>query len=82
VDGVGPSLIPEVAFAPETFELGPDEEGTLNLSLRLDPARFDAGALYAGKVHLAGASEVPLEVDLRIRAAAEAPNRPNSPSPA
>jgi len=80
VDGVGPSLIPEVAFVPETFELGPDEEGTLNLSLQLDPKRYDAGALYAGKLHLAGASEVPLEVDLRIRAAAEAQNCPNSPN--
>ena len=63
MDGVGPSLIPDVAFAPETLELGPDEEGTLSLSLRLDPASYDAGALYAGKLHLAGASEVPIVAD-------------------
>jgi hypothetical protein len=66
VDGVGPALIPEITFAPETFELEPDEEGTLRLSLGLDPATYDAGALYSGKLHLAGASEVPLELELRI----------------
>lgn len=80
VDGVGPSLIPDVTFAPETLELGPDEEGTLSLSLRLDPASYDA-ALYAGKLYLAGASEVPLEVELRILATAQAPHHPNSPNP-
>jgi hypothetical protein len=76
LDGVGSSLIPNVVFAPEALELGPNEEGTLNLSLRLDPASYDA-SLYAGKLHLAGASEVPLEVELRILATAEAPNPPN-----
>jgi hypothetical protein len=81
VDGVGPSLIPEVAFAPESLELGPEEEGALSLSLQLDPARYDADALYAGKLLLAGGSEVPLELELRILATAGAPHRANSQPP-
>jgi hypothetical protein len=81
VDGVGPSLIPEVLFAPETFELGPDEEGTLSLSLQLDPARYDVDALYSGKLHLAGASEVPLELELRILAVTDTAHRANSQPP-
>jgi hypothetical protein len=68
VDGVGPSVIPDVAFAPETLELEPDEEGTLTLSLQLDLATYDVDALYTGKLRLAGASEVPLELKLRILA--------------
>jgi hypothetical protein len=79
VDGVGPSLIPDVAFAPETLELEPDEEGTLNLALKLDPLRYDAEALYAGKLHLTGSSKVPLEIELKILATAGAPDRTDSP---
>lgn len=82
VDGVGPSLMPELAFTPKTFELAPEEEGTLSLSLQLDPASYDADALYAGKLHLAGGSEVPLEVELRILATSGAAHPPNSPHPA
>jgi len=82
IDGAGPSLVPVVVFAPETLELGPNEEGTLSLSLQLDPARYDAGALYAGKLHLLGSSEVPLEVELRILATNGAPPSANSPQPA
>jgi hypothetical protein len=81
VDGVGPSLIPEVAFAPETFELGPDEEGTLSLSLQLDPARYDVDALYAGKLHLMGGSEVPIELELRVLAVTDPSHRADSQPP-
>jgi hypothetical protein len=80
VDGAGPSLIPEVVFAPETLELGPDEEGTLNVSLKLDPAIYDADALYAGKLHLTGGAEVPLEVELRIMATDGEPQHANTPA--
>ena len=80
VDGVGPSLNPEIIFAPELLELEPDEEGTLTLSLQLDAARYDAEALYTGKLHLAGASEVPLELELRILAKAATPH-PDSNEP-
>jgi hypothetical protein len=81
VDGVGPSLIPEVTFAPEILELEPDEEGTLRVSLQLDPARYDADALYAGKLQLAGASEVPLELELRILATVATPHPDNNEPP-
>jgi hypothetical protein len=33
VDGAGPSLVPAIAFAPETLELEADEEGALTISL-------------------------------------------------
>ncbi|MBV9672642.1 MAG: hypothetical protein JO076_07430 [Verrucomicrobia bacterium] len=81
VDGVGPSVIPDVVFAPETLELDSDEEGTLSPSLQLDPAKYDVDALYAGKLHLVGASEVPLELELRILATTGAPHPANSEPP-
>jgi hypothetical protein len=81
VDGIGPSLIPEIIFAPETLELEPDKEGTLRLYLQLDPARYDAEALYTGKLHLAGASEIPLELELRILATAATPHPANNEPP-
>ena len=77
VDGAGPSLVPALVFSPENLDLGPDEEGTLNLSVQLDEARYDAGALYSGKLHLTGGSDVPLEVELRILATAAAQDRVN-----
>lgn len=69
-DGAGPSLVPAIAFVPEALELGPDEEGTLALSLRLDPEQYDPGILYTGALFLTGGSDVPLEVRLRILATA------------
>jgi len=80
VDGAGPSLIPDIAFVPKTLELGPDEEATLSLSLKLDPASYDADAPYAGKLHLTGGSEVPLEVALRILATGGGPPCANTPA--
>ena len=77
VDGAGPSLVPGVAFVPETLDLGPDEEGTLTISLRLDPEQYDTDALYSGKMHLSGGSDVPLEVELRILATAGRPEPAN-----
>ena len=68
VDGGGPSLVPEVTFVPDLLELGPGEEGTLTLALRLDPERYDADALYAGTLKLHGASDMPLEIELRVLA--------------
>jgi len=72
IDGVGPSLVPAIAFVPETLELGPDEEGTLTISLRLDPEQYDSNTLYTGALYLTGGSDVPLEVKLRIFATAAA----------
>jgi hypothetical protein len=78
VDGAGPSLIPAVSFAPDALDLAPDEEGTLTISLQLDPEQYDAGVPYAGALYLIGGSEVPLQVQLRILATAAAPGHANA----
>jgi hypothetical protein len=67
-DGAGPSLVPAIVLAPKGLELGPEEEGTLTVSLWLDPEQYDTNALYKGALYLTGGSEVPLEVELRILA--------------
>jgi hypothetical protein len=72
VDGAGPSFVPAVKIVPETLELGPEEEGTLTVSLGLDPEKYDTDALYTGTLYLAGGADVPLEVELRILATAAA----------
>jgi hypothetical protein len=77
VDGAGPSLVPAIAFVPERLELGPNEEGTLTISLPLDPEQYDSDALYTGALYLTGGSDVPLEVELRILATAVASNHSN-----
>jgi hypothetical protein len=75
VDGAGPSLIPAIVFAPEKLELDPDEEGTITISLQLDPERYDTDVLYSGPLYLTGGSNVPLEVELRILATTATPNQ-------
>jgi len=77
VDGAGPSLIPAIVFVPETLELGPEEEGTLTISVQLDPEQYDPDVIYAGRLYLTGGSEVPLEIDLRILATSGASNAAN-----
>jgi len=77
VDGAGPSLVPAIAFVPETLELGPGEEGTLTISLRLDPEQYDSDVLYTGALYLTGGSDVPLAVELRILATAVASKHSN-----
>jgi len=76
VDGAGPSLVPVFVFAPEKLELDPGEQGTLTISLQLDPERYDTDVLYVGTLFLTGGSNVPLEVELRILATATTPNQP------
>jgi hypothetical protein len=68
VDGVGPSFVPAVAFVPESLEIDPDEEGTLTLSLDLDPNKYDVNSLYSGVLLLKGSSDIPLRVELRVLA--------------
>jgi hypothetical protein len=80
VDGSGPSLVPAIAFAPETLELAPDEEGTLTLSLQLNPEHYDTGVLYTGPLYLNGGCDVPLEVELRILATAVPSEHPTGQS--
>jgi hypothetical protein len=70
VDGAGPSFVPAMAFAPEPLELEADEEGTLTISVWLDPEQYDTGVLCTGRLYLTGASDVPLELELRILASA------------
>ncbi len=82
VDGVGPSLVPAIALVPETLELGPDEEGTLTVSLGLDPEQYDTDTLYSGALYLTGGSDVPLEVELRILATAVASQHAKGQVPA
>ena len=68
VDGVGPSFTPAIKFVPENLEIDPDEEGTLTLSLDLDPEKYDVQHLYSGAVLLTGSSDIPLRVELRVLA--------------
>ena len=67
-DGVGPAFVPKITLTPEALELGPGEEGSLRLSLRLDEAEYDADALYVGAVYITGHQESRIEVPLRITA--------------
>jgi hypothetical protein len=82
VDGAGPSLVPALSFVPERLELGPGEEGTLTISLQLDPEQYDTSALYTGALYLTGGSEVPLQVELRILVTALASEQANGQQPA
>jgi len=68
VDGVGPAFTPRLSIASNDIELGPGEEGTLRLSLPLEEESYDAGAIYAGTLFIAGQGDVPVEVQLRITA--------------
>jgi hypothetical protein len=68
VDGVGPSFIPAIVFVPEDLEIDSEEEGTLSISLTLDPQKYDVERLYTGALLLTGGSDVPLRVELRILA--------------
>lgn len=77
VDGAGPSLIPAITFVPETLELGPDEEGTLTISLWLDPEKYDTDVWYTGVLYLTGGSDVPLELEIRILAKSAAGRQSN-----
>jgi hypothetical protein len=69
-DGVGPAFAPQLSIASNNIELGPGEEGTLRLSLPLEPGIYDAGADYAGTLFISGQGDVPVEVQLRITAQA------------
>jgi hypothetical protein len=67
-DGVGPTFAPKITITPEALELKPGAEGSVRLSLELDPADYDADALYVGAVFVTGHGEPRLEVPLRITA--------------
>jgi len=77
IDGVGPSFIPTITFAPEDLEIDPDEETTLTMSVMLDPQKYDRDRLYSGALLLTGGSDVPLRVELRILATSVASQHSN-----
>lgn len=81
-DGVGKAFIPAVTVFPESLELAPDEEGTLTLSLLLDPSQYHPGAPYTGTLHITGSAGFQVEVQLRILAGASAPHNPETQLPA
>lgn len=73
-DGIGPAFVPALVIFPETLELAPDEEGTLTVSLHLDPQQYDPGASYTGALHISGGPDLQVEVQLRILIVEEASN--------
>jgi hypothetical protein len=81
-DGIGKAFVPAVTVFPETLELKPDEEGTLTLSLLLDPVQYDPGALYTGALYVTGGAGLQVEVELRILASANPPGTAETQLPA
>jgi hypothetical protein len=77
VDGVGPSFVPAIVFVPENLEIDSDEEGTLTLSLDLDPEKYDVNSLYSGVLLLTGSSDIPLRVELRVLATSPSSEQSN-----
>lgn len=69
-DGVGPAFDPKISIVPSALELGPAEEGVLNLSLGLDSEHYDSDALYVGVLYVTGGADLRVEVQLRITTAA------------
>jgi hypothetical protein len=69
-DGQGPAFAPRIAISPEGLELQPGQEGTLQLSVRLDGSDYDADALHVGSLYITGQGDLPVEVKLRITAVA------------
>lgn len=72
-DGVGPAFAPKIMSRQEVFDLAPGEEASMQLSLRLDEADYDAEALYVGALLITGLGKSRLEVPLRIIASQAAP---------
>ena len=65
-DGVGRAFVPSIVILPESMELEPDQDGTISLSLRLDPQHYDPGAQYVGMLYVIGGSALQVEVQVRI----------------
>jgi hypothetical protein len=67
-DGVGPAFAPSITIAPENIEIGPGEEMSIRLAIRLDKADYEPNVLYVGELHVTGHGEPRLEVPLKITA--------------
>jgi hypothetical protein len=73
-DGVGPAFVPAVTIFPDSIELGPDEEGTIALSVWLDPEQYDPDASYTGTLYLTGGTDLRAEVQVRLVVNSVAPD--------
>jgi hypothetical protein len=69
-DGAGPAFTPELEITPPVVELASGQEQKFRLSLRLDPARFQEGAVYNCTLFVSGGDAFRIEVNLRILATA------------
>ena len=70
VDGSGPAFAPDLEITPPVVELAPGQEQKFRLSLRLDPAHFQEGAVYNSTLFISGGEAFRVEVNLRIVATA------------
>jgi len=68
-DGQGPAFAPQIAIVPDGLALESGEEGTLQVTLQLDAANYDADTLHVGSLYLTGEGNLRVEVKLRITAA-------------
>jgi Pili and flagellar-assembly chaperone, PapD N-terminal domain len=80
VDGSGPAFAPDLDITPPVLELAPGEEQKFRISLRIDPARYQEGAVYNSTLFISGGEALRVEVNLRIVAtpATHAVNAPSS----
>lgn len=68
VDGIGPAFVPLVTFDPAQLDLGPGEEARVLLSVHLDDEHYDADAVYAGSLYIAGQGDPGFTLPLRVQA--------------
>lgn len=74
LDGQGPAFVPAITITPEQLELEAGEEGSIHLSLLLDPNDYDPGALYTGTLYISGNADLRVEMQLRITAISANPD--------
>ena len=77
-DGIGPSFVPKIVVDPDGLMLDPAQEGRVRLSLTLDADVYAPGADYVGAIQVLRHGEPPLDLPLRIRAAAPAKDAASS----
>lgn len=72
-DGVGPAFSPHVIVSPPHAVLDPGEDARVGLTVALDPAAFEAGPTYVGRVLVHREGHSTLDLPMRITAAATGP---------
>jgi hypothetical protein len=65
-DGVGPAFAPKILSTREVFDLGPGEEATIQVSLKLEPTDYETEVPYVGALLINGLDVSRFEVPLRI----------------